>query len=295
MQNKRTHSESQSEQALANKAKIIVLGLDVHKESIVVVRQIDGAMPQPAQRFSWAKFLDWIKKLIPQADKVMTCYEAGPFGYGLHRSLEALGVTNLVVCPRLWESNGVKTDKSDARELCTRLALYAAGNRKSFTTVYVPTPEQEQARAQARVREQFRSQRQRFEAQGRSLLLAHSFRLKGRWWQPKAWAELTPQLPQWLLEILETMRESLLDVHKKTLHLTKVLEAAKKEKLPCGFGPMSFEIMNREIGDWKRFSNRRQVSSYTGLCPREHSSGGSRRQGSINKHGNPHYARFSSN
>jgi transposase len=39
--------------------------------------------------------------------------------------------------------------------------------------------------------------------------------------------------------------------------------------------------------DWNRFNNRRQVGSYTGLCPSEHSSGGSRRQGSINKHGNP--------
>ena len=39
--------------------------------------------------------------------------------------------------------------------------------------------------------------------------------------------------------------------------------------------------------DWSRFNNRRQVSSFTGLCPSEHSSGGSRRQGRINKHGNP--------
>ena len=36
-----------------------------------------------------------------------------------------------------------------------------------------------------------------------------------------------------------------------------------------------------------RFNNRRQVSSYTGLCPSEYSSGGKRSQGKINKHGNP--------
>ena len=29
------------------------------------------------------------------------------------------------------------------------------------------------------------------------------------------------------------------------------------------------------------------MSSYTGLCPREHSSGGKRRGGSVNKSGNP--------
>ncbi len=38
---------------------------------------------------------------------------------------------------------------------------------------------------------------------------------------------------------------------------------------------------------WSRFNNRRQVSSYTGLCPSEHSSGKKRRQGHITKHGNP--------
>ena len=38
---------------------------------------------------------------------------------------------------------------------------------------------------------------------------------------------------------------------------------------------------------WTRFNNRRQVGSYTGSCPSEDSSGESRRQGSINRHGNP--------
>ena len=47
------------------------------------------------------------------------------------------------------------------------------------------------------------------------------------------------------------------------------------------------EELQREIGDWHRFRNRRQVASYTGLCPSEHSSGQSRLQGCINRHGNP--------
>ena len=31
------------------------------------------------------------------AGQVYTCYEAGPFGYHLHRRLAAMGVTNFVV------------------------------------------------------------------------------------------------------------------------------------------------------------------------------------------------------
>jgi transposase len=38
--------------------------------------------------------------------------------------------------------------------------------------------------------------------------------------------------------------------------------------------------------NWQRFKNRRQVSSYTGLCSSEYSSGTKRVPGSVTKHGN---------
>jgi transposase len=50
---------------------------------------------------------------------------------------------------------------------------------------------------------------------------------------------------------------------------------------------MTRELLRREVFDWGRFHNRRQVASYTGLCPSEHSSGCSRMQGSITRRGNP--------
>jgi len=73
----------------------------------------------------------------------------------------------------------------------------------------------------------------------------------------------------------------------------KMTEAIQAEglqnqaKIPRGVGPLTFEVLRREVGDWSRFSNRRQVSSYTGLCPREHSSAGKRKSGSVSKSGNP--------
>ena len=66
-----------------------------------------------------------------------------------------------------------------------------------------------------------------------------------------------------------------------------IQEAGRQKKIPRGVGPLTFEVLRREVGDWSRFTNRRQVSSYTGLCPREHSSGGRRRAGSVSKSGNP--------
>jgi transposase len=270
-------------------AKVILLGLDVHAESITVVRQIDGGMPQPAQKFSWAGLLDWVRWQRELAEEVWSCYEAGPFGYVLHRQLEALGVRNLVVCPQSWDelSTGVKTDKSDARALCVRLGLYAAGNRHIFSVVRVPAPEEEQARAQTRLRDQLRRTRQRIEAQGRSLLLAQGRRVSGRWWQQTNWLQLRGTLAPWLVELLEPLRECILTAHQNTERLTQTVEAAGKPSLPFGLGALTSEIIAREIGDWSRFSNRRQIASYTGLCPGEHSSGASRRQGPITKHGNP--------
>ena len=50
---------------------------------------------------------------------------------------------------------------------------------------------------------------------------------------------------------------------------------------------MSSVVIDREIGNWHRFNNRRQVGSYTGLCPGEYSSGNTRLQSCVTKHGNP--------
>ena len=88
------------------KAKTIKLGIDIHLDRYVVVRTIDGGTPQPPQRFEPAEFLLWVAKQITLAEKVFTCYEAGPFGYSLHRKLEKMGVTNYVVRPRDWDEYG---------------------------------------------------------------------------------------------------------------------------------------------------------------------------------------------
>jgi hypothetical protein len=47
--------------AASVKAQAIKLGIDVHIDRYVVVRQIDGHTPQPAQTFPPAGFLEWVK------------------------------------------------------------------------------------------------------------------------------------------------------------------------------------------------------------------------------------------
>src|SRR5712691_6632054 len=270
------------------KAKTIKLGIDVHLDRYVVVRIIDGGTPQPPQRFGPPEFLLWVAKQITLAEKVSTCYEAGPFGYGLHRKLEKMGVVNYVVRPRDWDEYGqkVKTDKRDAKQLALHLDRYVSGNDDAFCVVRVPSPEQEQERSISRQRESFQRERQRLAAQGRSHALYYGEHIQGEWWQEEVWKTSAAQLPSIVLNLLEPLRRLIaaLEVELKTR--TAEVEAAAPEQLPVGLGKLTSEILEREVTDWSRFKNRRQVGSYTGLCPSEDSSSDRRFQGSINKHGN---------
>ena len=66
---------------------MLKLALDVHLLQHVVAMQYDGSSPKPPQRFTPKDFLAWVEKQIAQGWQIISCYEAGPFGYGLHRQL----------------------------------------------------------------------------------------------------------------------------------------------------------------------------------------------------------------
>src|SRR2546427_7432781 len=128
---------------------------------------MEGGTRRPPQRFEPPEFMLWVAKQITLAEKVFTCYEAGPFGYSLHRKLEKMGATNYVVRPRDWDeyNKKVKTDKRDAKQLALHLDRYVNGNHDAFCVVRVPTPEQEQERSISRQRESFQREKLRNEKQ----------------------------------------------------------------------------------------------------------------------------------
>jgi len=282
------NSEVRAEQAASKKHEIIKLGLDVHADTIVVVRILDHSAPQPAQKFTPARFLEWVKTQVAAGLVVHSCYEAGPFGYGLHRDLTRLGLKNIVVQPVCLDERhkGVNHDKSDARELVLRLDRYVAGNTHALATVRVPSSEEEQKRIQSRQREQLKREVQRLAAQGRGLLLTQGRREKKGWWEDKRWEDLRVTLPAWLVERLEVFRRVLASLSQELKQATVALEAVAPAARPKGLGGLTYEVVEREVGDWKRFENRRQVGSYTGLCGGVSSSGQSTRLLPITKHGN---------
>lgn len=281
-------SEVRADQVASTKLQTLKLGLDVHADTIVVVRILENCPPQPAQKFTPAKFLTWIKTQLPMAGQVHSCYEAGPFGFGLHRDLVRLGVRNLVVQPVCLDEQhkGVNHDKSDAKQLALRLDRYVAGNLHALATVRVPTPEEEQKRIESRQREQLKREVQRVAAQGRSLLLTQGQREKKGWWEDRRWPQLQRNLPAWLVERLECFRRVLATLTAELAVATTALEQAAPAMRPKGLGGLSYEVVEREIGNWNRFDNRRQVGSYTGLCGGVSASGKTTHLLPITKHRN---------
>ena len=263
------------------------LGIDVHQHQYVVVLQPAGRGPQPPQRFSKAAFLLWAEKLAEAGGEIHAVYEACGFGFTLQRQLSALGIHCYVVAPqKLDERNQrVKTDGRDAKALCLRLDRYLEGNRDALAVVRIPSEEEEQRRALHRQREQLVRTRTQLEAHGRSLMVNHGLDGVRHWWQPRTYAKL--ELPPWLRELLDHTQPILLQLHRRIGELSQELEAAADPAQPRGLGALTSVLLDREIGDWHRFRNRRQVGSYTGLCPSEYSTGQTRLQGSITKHGNP--------
>lgn len=268
----------------------IKLGLDVHAEQITVCRQIGELGAQPAQKMSWEGALRWIRELVGEGQEVWSCYEAGPCGYHLHRKLSAMGVMNLVVAPRRWDESGqrVKTDRRDARELVERLERYLRGNKRVFAVVRVPTEEQEERRALSRQRGNVKKERNRCVVRGHGLMLCQGIQAPSGWWKPVAWEKFRAELPVWLRAQIALWQQKAQSFDKDLAELDREVAAQSAGKeLPKGLGSLTAALLGAEILDWGRFKNRRQVGSYTGLCPSEYSSGKKRIQGAINKHGNP--------
>src|SRR6266581_815934 len=267
---------------------VIKLGTDVHQDFYVVVMQAGGSNPKPAQRFQKEAFLRWATKLKQRSGAEMyAVYEACGFGFGLQRRLTALGIQCHVVCPqKLDERNKrVKTDGLDAKALCLKLDRFVQGNRDAMALVRVPTEEEARSRAIHRQREQLVGARKRLEAQGRSLMVNHGIEPVQNWWKPRTFAALP--VPQWMRELLSNSQPILVALQQKIAALSVQLQCAAAPEQPRGLGKMTSVVLDREIGDWNRFHNRRQIASYTGLCPGEYSSGNTRLQRCVTKHGNP--------
>jgi transposase len=285
--NKRHHKVSEGEAKA--KPEVIKLGLDLHAGQVTECRQLDGATAKPAQQWSPWKLLTQVEEWVNAGIKVYSCYEAGACGYWYHRELTKVGAVNFVVVPRQLENQYTKhqkTDRLDARTLLDRLEKYLAGNLYALSLVAVPSMEEEQQRSLVRYREQLLRDRRRAEARGRAIALGQGLKVPVGWWRGARWREFSQQLPEWMSLQVRHWREQAVSLDREERKIRHELEKSVEIELPIGVGALSWVILQRELRGWDRFHNRRQIASYTGLCPGIHRSNGRGREGSINRCGN---------
>src|SRR5713226_3054777 len=189
---------------------------------------------------------------------------------------------------RASDSRQQKHDKRDARLLVQLLV------EDRFPQIWVPSREQKDLRQLlihryklVRIRAQVKNELQH-------LAMNQGVTKKRKLWS-KAGEKVLRELP--LKPWASRRREDLFKVREMLngqvdLLDQAVVEAAEKNEkarllmTQPGVGPITSLAFVLTIGDVKRFQRGKQVASYLGLIPREYSSGGHQRLGSISKQGN---------
>lgn len=280
-----------------------VVGLDVHKESIVA-----AVLPPDSDRVALTtKFVNTPAALKTFVERLRSrepltfVYEAGPCGYQVHRDLTAQGQECVVIAPGLIPQrpgDKVKTDRRDAEKLAQ---LQRAGQ---LTAVNVPTRAGEADRDLVRAREDVLSERLRARNRLGKFLLRRglvwrttkSWGVKHREWLNALRFELSSET-----RTFETYLRGLEEVEARLAGLDREVLALAENgtwnkvvaNLRClkGVDTLSAVTLCVEVRDFRRFASAREFMGYTGLVSQEYSSGESVKRSRITKVGNAHVRR----
>jgi len=263
------------------------LGLDVHLEFIMAVVQRDHAAPQAPRKFTPEQLVLQMQKWVAEGWVVYAVAESCGFGFLLHHQLVAAGAQSFLITPIALNGKR-KTDKLDARALCVRLSRWVDGNKDELAPIRIATEAEQRQRETSRRRKFLSAEIRRLANRGHGQVAEYCHqKLAHRWWGARTWKKLSLTLDPWVLGVLEKLREIILVIEAQVAALLAELALrVAGQARPKGLGELSLVTLDAEICDWKRFYNRKQVGSYTGCCPGEHSSGGKRQVGGIDRMGN---------
>jgi transposase len=276
------------------------VGLDVHKGSIVIAvaeagrdsARVIGTVPH-----QWKALSTVLDKLGPRSH-VSCCYEAGPTGYGLARSLLAAGWTCDVIAPSLVPKKSgqrIKTDRRDAMKL--------AQNHRSgdLVPVFIPDEQTEAIRDLERAREDAKKAERVVRHQLSKFLLRHGRCYPGKttwneahraWIAKQAFAE--PAQQHVLADGLAAVETATLRCQQLTTRLRELTAGWRLAPLVQALQAMrgvefvTAVTLAAEVGDFRRFAKADDFMGYVGLIPSEQTSGPHRRGGPITKTGNAH-------
>jgi transposase len=206
--------------------------------------------------------------------------------------LERLGHQVRIGAAAQIRASYVRKQKTDRRDAGHLLRLLVEGRFPALQ--WVPTARERDVR-QLLVHRHKRVQMQtRVKNQLHALAINQGLRMRWKLWsrEGRQQLEALPLLPYAaarradLLRQLEEMEAEIDRLNKTVGQEAEACPAAVRLMSHPGVGPVTSLAFVLTIGDVRRFQHARQVASYLGLIPSEHSSGGKQRLGHISKQGN---------
>lgn len=181
-----------------------------------------------------------------------------------------------------------KTDRRDAQQI---LQLLLEGR---FPRIWVPSLEERDVRQLLVHRHKQVQARTRVKNQLQALALSQGVQRKWKLWTQAGRAELEqlPLLPyaaqrrRQLLQALEQLNREIGELDRRVAEEVGRRPAALRLMTHPGVGAVTALAVVLTVGPVERFGHADQLSSYFGLIPREHSSGGRQQFGHLSKQGN---------
>ena len=270
--------------------EVSTIGLDIAKSVFQVHGVDDAGAVVIRKRISRAKVLEFFGSLAP----CLVGIEACPSAHHWSRALQGLGHTVRLMPPSYVKAY-LKRSKNDANDAA---AICEAVTRPSMR--FVPTKSEQQQSGLMLHRSRQLLVRQRTMLS--NAIRGHMAELgiisgKGRngtaaLLQIIANAEddRIPPIARLCLEVLARQYKALTaeigSIDKRIHAWHRACEDSRRlEQIP-GIGPIVATALVAEIGDWKQFRSGRNLAAWIGLVPKQHSTGGKERLGSITKQGN---------
>ncbi len=181
-----------------------------------------------------------------------------------------------------------KTDRRDAEHLLDLL------RQDRFPRIWVPSLEERDARQLLVHRHKQVVERTRVKNQLQAMALSHGVQKQRKLWSASGRAkleklELLPYAAARRRQLLATLDQLEVEIEQLNQQVeaeVKQREAAQRLMTHPGVGPVTALAMVLTLGPVERFACGKQVASYFGLIPSEHSSGGGQQLGHISKQGN---------
>lgn len=270
---------------------MVIIGCDFHPgfQQIAMLDQATGEVME--LRISHKEEAERFYASLKGRD-VLVGIEACGYTQWFEQMLEQMGHRYQIGDAAAIRASYVRRQKTDRRDAGHILRLLVEGR---FPALWLPTAADRDVRQLIVHRHKRVQLRTRVKNQLHALALNQGLRLRWRLWT-RAGLEQFEALP--LQPYGQARRTDLLGQLKEMDAEISRLDAAVRKEAEArpaavrlmshpGVGPVTALAFVLTIGDAERFSRSRQVASYLGLIPTEHSSGGKQRLGHISKQGNP--------